>query len=162
MAPDKTERTWAANWRKKIVDRTLAEGCCTLSEYLARFPGRPYIELAQGLGEDVAAVQLEWIHVAEAKEQGHLRRMAMDSLARDINGYLPSGWRHGAENDFETALAFSVWAVRLKQCVPELESKLDAVWDALEELRPPVGWTPSGPDDEVICKAFSKGWPEYE
>jgi hypothetical protein len=113
---------------------------------------------AERLGDDVAAFQLEWMHFEEGKND--IRRLAMDSLARDVKSHLPAGWRHGTKGDFDTAGAYADWVVRLEQQQPEIKPKAKAVWAALEELHPPVGWLPSGPDDPFIVDAFSRGWPE--
>jgi hypothetical protein len=131
-----------------------------MTELLGRFPGEPYIRVAERLGENVAALQLEWMHFGEATARGEVRRAAMDSLARDLNAYIPNGWRHGAKGDFDTARAFASWATRLEQYMPELKSKANAIWDTLEAIKPQAGWSPSGPDDDMIAQAFSIGWPE--
>jgi hypothetical protein len=126
---------------------------------MARFPGQPYTVLAERLGGDVAALQLEWMQYEEAEAKGSLRDAAMDSLARDLHAYLPNGWRNGAKEDFDTSSAFAVWATRLEQRSANVKAYANAVWDALEALSPPAGWSPTGPDDPLVKQAFLLGWP---
>jgi hypothetical protein len=152
--------SWSENWQQRVVARLRSLGCVGVVEYLARFPGEPYVSVAKSLGDDIAALQLEWLHLKEAAEKRELRQAAKDSLARDLNRYLPDGWRHGAKGDFDTSSAFAVWATRLQQCEFVLQSEANSVWDALEELKPSRGWRPVGPEDELIIQAFHKGWPE--
>ena len=156
MAED--TKVWHGNWRDSLALRLTAHGCASMTEFVTRFPGEPYMALAQRLGQDVAALQVEWMHLAEAKEQGSVRAAAADSLCRDLNYYLPNGWRSGAKGDFDTSRAFAVWATRLEQTIPEVAGKPDAVWQALERIRPPWGWSPRTVEDEVLEQAFRMGW----
>jgi hypothetical protein len=156
------DQVWVGDWRARIMSRIRRVGCETVMDYLARFPASPYIHIAEQLGDDVAALQLEWIQFGEAKDENRMRYVAMDSLARDLHRHLPNGWRHSARDDFETASVFGTWATRLEQSDPGLESRTKSVWDALEAVHPPVGWIASGPDDPLIVAAFEKAWPEQE
>jgi hypothetical protein len=158
MKMDISEKVWGGNWRAKINARLHAIGCKTVTDFLADRPAEPYTMVAERLGEDIAAFQLEWLQFEEGKNA--IRCLAMDSLARDLRFHLPAGWRHGARDDFDTAGAYADWIVRLEQQRAEVKPKAKAVWTALEGLRPPVGWSPSGPSDPFIVNAFSQGWPE--
>jgi hypothetical protein len=158
MTTNRGDQVWGGNWRAKIKARVHAIGCETVSEFLARFPAEPYITVAQRLGNDIAAFQLEWMQFEEGNNA--IRWLAMDSLTRDITSHLPAGWRHGTKDDFDTAGAYADWIVRLEQQQPEIKDKAKAVWTALEELHPPVGWMPSGTDDPFVVNAFFKGWAE--
>jgi hypothetical protein len=118
------------------------------------------MKLVETLSDDVAAAQLEQVQFEDAaKSRLSLREAAMDALPRDLNYYLPDGWRHGARNDFETSRAFAVWATRIDLIAPTLKQRVDDTWAALEILQPPVGWKPTGPTDPIIAAAFAKGWP---
>jgi hypothetical protein len=160
MTTHRGDRTWGGNWRSKIKSRLHAVGCEPVSDFLARFPAEPYITVAERLGDDVAAFQLEWMQFEEGKSENAIRNLAMDSLAGDLRSHLPAGWRHGAKADFDTAGAYADWVVRLEQQQAEAKVKATAVWETLEELHPPVGWSPSVPRDPLIVDAFTKGWPE--
>ena len=151
-------QVWDDNWEHRLASRIAAAGCGTMTEFLAKCPAEPYLAVADRLGVDLAAFQIEWMHFGEAKESHQLRTAAMDSLARDICSHLPDGWRHGAKGDFDTACARADWIVRLEQAESDLKRKAVAVWNALEESNPPVGWKPTGSDDPLIITAFGKGW----
>jgi hypothetical protein len=156
---DHKDKPWH-DWRRKIETRLRALGCATVTAFLAKFPAEPYIRLAERLGDDIAALQLEWIQFGEATDAKAIRYAAIDSLTRELRYHLPDGWRQSANGDFQTASAYADWIVRVEQKKEELRPRALAVWKSLEELRPPVGWLPKGPDDSFIMAAFSKGWPE--
>lgn len=157
---DRNGQAWQGDWRVKILSRLRKLGFDTLTDFLARFPAEPYTAVAERLGDDVAAFQVEWIHYEEAKRIDRVRLAAMDSLARDLRFHLTTGWRGGIRGDFNTAGAYADWIVRLEQQQTDIKPKAKAVWDALEELHPRVGWSPSGPDDSLIVSAFARGWPD--
>jgi len=136
-----------------------SRGFESTSDLLSRFPAKPYVDLAADLGNDMAALQLEWMQFEEAKEQGKLRDAAMDSLARELAGHLREGWGRGTQVDFNTAGVFADWVTRLEDYDPDLVPRAEAVWQALHELRPPEGWKPEGPDNPLLAFAFDKGWP---
>jgi hypothetical protein len=87
-----TKSAWHGDWAARIQRRMHEIGCETIADYLARCPGETYISAARGLGDDIAPVQLAHLQLQEAKEQGHLRLAAMDSLTREINESLVNGW----------------------------------------------------------------------
>jgi len=152
-------RVWCPDWRARLKARLESLGSHTMTEFLGRVPSEPYLKVAQMLGEDVAALQLEWMQFEEAREQNTIRYVAMDSLARELKYHLPTGWRYGAKGDFDTASVYADWIVRLEQYDRNLKAIGKAVWQALEERTPPVGWSPSGPEDRLLVAAFAKGWP---
>jgi hypothetical protein len=135
-------------------------GCESITEFLAKHPAVPYVDLAGVIGEGVAALQIEWMQFEEANDHHALRRAAMDSLVRDLRKHLPSGWRQGAKGDFDTSGAFADWIVRLEQADPSVKPKAKMTWEALERLRPPSGWSPAGPEDKFIVDAFSTVWTD--
>jgi len=157
---DKGDRIWGGDWRAKLLSHLQQAGFDTVTDFLAQFPAEPYVELAERLGADVAALQLEWMQFEEARCRGGIRFAAMDSLPRELRYHLPGGWRGGTKGDFDTSGAYADWVVRLGQQAPDVEPKAKAVWAALEELRPPLGWLPTGPNDSFIVDAFLRGWPE--
>src|SRR5262245_33219957 len=160
MTNNTSDKVWSGNWRDKVKSRIHAAGCRTLIEFVAKFPAEPYLALAERLGDDIEAFQIEWMHFDEGMRTIGIRSLAIDSLARDLQSHLPGGWRHGAKDDFDTSGAYADWVVRLEQYQPDAKPRAKAVWGALEELCPPVGWIPSGPDDPLIQHAFSREWPE--
>lgn len=151
--------TWTGDWNARILHRIRLTGCRSLVDYLGRHKAVPYVHIAKQLGDDIAAVQVEWAHLGEAIQQGHLRLAAMDSLARDLCAHLPMGWQHGCRNNFETSSAYASWITRLVMAEPKVKPMADGVLDALEASRPPPQWIPSGPDDPIIVSAFERAWP---
>ena len=154
-----TSSHWNGDWRRRVRERVRALGCTSVTEFLSRFPGEPYLKTAERLGDGTAALQLEWIHFAEAASERDKRRAAMDSLVRDLHAYLPSGWATGTNADFNTARVFATWATRTGQQVPGTELKAKAVWDALKQMKPHTGWLPSDSTDSLLSRAFERGWP---
>jgi hypothetical protein len=159
MSESEESKVWGDGWRARFLERLRTLGCDSASEYLARNPAKPYIQAAEEMGGHIAALQLEWAQFEEASIRNDFRSVAMDSLARDLCRHLPGGWRGQAKGHFDTAHAYGAWASRLKVELPELGSKIEAVWNALEGAAPPVGWKPSGPSDPIIVLAFDRGWP---
>lgn len=148
------EQVWAADWRERILSRIRSSGFTTATAFLAHYPADSYISAAARLGDDVAALQLEWLQFDEANSEIEIRQAAMDSLVRELNYQLPMGWRHGAKDDFETASAYADWVVRIEQKQSDLKKKAKGVWESLEKLNPPVGWRPQSPNDRLISDAF--------
>lgn len=156
---DQNRRIWTSDWKRKVYIRLCAADADSVTEWLSRYPGVPYLELADVLGSDVAAFQIEMLHVEEAQQRRDLRRFALDSLARDIHEYLRNGWKVQIAGDFETAAAFGTWTTRLIGAEPKLRPFIDAVWKDLNQSPPPAGWLPSGADDPVLVAAFGRAWP---
>jgi hypothetical protein len=154
-----TQTVWTGDWQRRVRSRLLSLGCVTMQDFLARFPGESYLKIAERLGNDIAAIQVEVTQYDEAKALSQIRDAAKDSLARDLNSHVPDGWRHGAKGDFETSGAYADWVGRVQDAEQSLRTRADAVWTALEKLHPPVGWKPAGPSDPIIAAAFEKGWP---
>lgn len=161
-------RTWQGNWRDKTRERVAALGYDSVEQFMRAFPGAPYIELVNRLGDDVAAIQVECLQFDEATARNELRAAAMDSLVRDLRRYLDKGWEGGAVGNFTTIQAKVAWIGRLegssRNKVPsdELNRRGEVVWCALEQLQPPIGWLPTQMDDSYIVGAFVVGWPEGE
>jgi len=152
-------KAWGGDWRAKFAARLHSLDSSSATELLSRHPGKPYTEVAAELGDDVAALQLEWAQFEEALRQNNLRFVAMDSLARDLRDMLPNGWKEVAKGDFDTSRVFGSWSTRLTMARSELEPQVIAVWSALKDSSPPPGWKATGPNDPIILAAFNKGWP---
>ena len=76
MTADRTtSRTWDAGWEERLLLEISLRGYSSPSEFFAGHPGVSYGHLAQMLGEHVAPVQLETIHVGISD--------GSDSVARD-------------------------------------------------------------------------------
>lgn len=184
-----TSDMWSPDWQQRIASRLHGIGCDSVARFLERYPGEPYEAAAERLGDDVAAMQLSRLHIAEVRDEHMFRRVAMDSLARELNANLPRGWNRCADLppaepehspwihlaalplvsteehrrqriEFQKSGAYAFWAVLLQEYDPNVESRADAVWKSLLTLTPPEGWYPLGPDDSLIVCAFEEGWPE--
>ena len=164
-ALDNARRTWESDWRARVVARVRSYGYKSISDFLSRFPGEPYVDVVKRLGEDVAAIQLEFVQFDETKQQGTVRDAAIDSLLRDLSWHLKAGWEGGVRGNFKTSGAYVDWLRRLdgssRNLPPNriLSEQGQMVWNALEELRPPLGWLPTGLTDPFIQAAFARAWP---
>jgi hypothetical protein len=131
--------------------------------YLSTRPKFSYQELADELGpDDLVAAQVENFQWLEALETGTLREAAQDSLVRCLVGSLNlRGWGEGINFESRRARAFAHWVTSLCQYgkAQDLEPFAKAVFDALERIPPPQGWSPTGPSDPHILRAFEVGWP---
>jgi hypothetical protein len=156
---ERSERIWSGDWRSRVETRVRAAGFSNVGDFLANFPAEPYLMLAKKLGDDVAAIQLEWIQWANLRTEKEIRNLAIDSLPRAVVGHLPAGWPANPKGDFKVACAYSEWITRIEQQSPSLKPKAKAVWEQLKALDPPRGWRPSGPDDRYVVHAFISGWP---
>lgn len=156
---DRGDRVWGGDWQSRLYLRLNSLGFKTLREFLAQFPAEPYLKLTVRLGKDIAALQLIWLQFQEAQQQGMIREAAKDCLVREIAGQLPRGWGKGVRVDYHTAGVYANWLTELTRLQPDARLVADAVWRALNDLKPPQGWLPMGPDDPLIVAAFAKGWP---
>jgi hypothetical protein len=129
------------------------------------------------------------MQVQEIRSERDFRRIAMDSLAREISGNLPDGWqccsppppvegqtlwKHLAglggrtltdeeahqRIEYQMSGVYAYWVVLLQKYDPKVDARAIAVWNALKSLAPPTGWLPKGADDPLIIRAFDVGWPE--
>lgn len=145
---------WTGNWEARILSRIREHGHESVASFLAAHPGTPYLELAELLSRgdaDVAAVQLERLHVTSAGgTEKATDRDLLDSLCRSVRAGLRRGWegRRGWDSDLAGSLAdwIVMWGSQAWQ---------RGVLPALIKLRPPKAWSPVGPEDEILKKALS-------
>jgi hypothetical protein len=162
---ERARRTWEGDWRARIRERVRNIGFGSVSQFLAAFPTQYYTDVADRLGE-VAAIQLEVVQFDEAESPTSFREACKDSLVRDLNHYLTSGWEGGTKGNFPSASACATWKGRVGGTSrnvgadPGRERLAKAVWDCLEQLKPPLGWLPKTADDPLIAAALEKGWPK--
>lgn len=162
----------ATNWRDNTRSRLRDIGCQSIAEFLAKHPGVPYVDLPEILAGNVAApISIAKMQFEEANAKGEIRAAALDCMAREINHHLKSGWamgkrlgpnaksEHQRRAEFLTAGAYASWVTQVEVSDNKLRPLADAVWDALEEHQPPLGWRASGAEDPIIVAAFDKGWP---
>ena len=149
---------WESGWQAKILAGIKALGFSSISEFLARFPAEPYAKLAKRLGEHVAELQIIWMQFDNNLDDIKYREAAKDCISRELNHTLKRGWGIGKNLEFRNALVYTEWSGWVTRSREDLEPVLDAVWQELLRLNPPLGWRPSGPDDPLIEAAFSRAW----
>jgi hypothetical protein len=142
-----------------VAARVRALGYPSVTAFLESIPAEPYLAAADRLGGDVAAIQLERVHLEEAQRAGTVRRAAIDSFVREVNYHLPGGWPHNPTGHFRVASVYATWTTRLQMTNADMKPKADAVWAALTTLSPPAGWLPTRVDDPLVVTAFNRGWP---
>ena len=140
-------QTWQSDWPFRIYSRLEELGFHSLSEFLDSRPGDTLIAIADELGTDVAAVQLEALWYREASERGQIARFLSSLLVRCIRRALPDGWSRGDRFEFKLAGAFASWARVVDEILSDDER--DAVHDALCEMSPAEGWLPVYPHDRI-------------
>lgn len=116
-------------------------------------PRATLLDLADVLGEDIAAVQIERALHAEAENSGELEWFAKDMLVREIRKWLLAGWRIGTNFESEAAGAWADW----KSCLDEKFAPAAVrMWHWLKAADIPAGWLPEGPTDPIIERAFAE------
>ena len=141
---------WEPDWPFRIYERIEASGFHALSEYMASRPMCSLLDLADELGPDIAAAQLESLWFREAEERGELLALLSSLLIRRIRVAIPQGWSQGDEFDFELAGGLASWG-RVAGRVLSQSQRL-RVRDYLLGLSPPAGWLPVVPHDTLTTR----------
>ena len=139
--------TWEQDWPTRVYERISERGFHSLSEFFDSRPMVSLISLADELGPNVAAVQLESLWFREAEVHGRLPQVLASLLIRYVRESIPQGWRTGDTFDSMLADAFATW-----ENIADLvlsESARDRVWDCLRSLSPAPGWLPVVPPDAL-------------
>jgi hypothetical protein len=150
------DKAWSGDWHGRVLERVHQRGFETVTGYLSEHPGVSLLVLAKELGaEDVAAVHIRSVLVAEAIRTGAIPRALRDLFVRELHYALPQGWKHPLDDAArsEVAGALARWQTEL-----EITHKLDCFNDEmtfkagqdLMNAEFPTGWLPEGPDDPVI------------
>jgi hypothetical protein len=163
---ERASKAWEGDWRERVCMRVAALGFNGIDQFMNAFPAEPYIALVNRLGDDVAPIQLECVQFDDAEKRSDLRIAAIDSLVRDLRRYLDKGWEGGARGNFATVQAQVAWLRRLDGSSRNRSPNADmhrlgeSIWNALEQMQPPIGWLPAGLEDDYIRSAFNEAWPE--
>lgn len=139
--------TWEKDWPTRVYERIASFGFHSLSEFMDSRPMVSLLSLADELGPDVAAVQLESLWFREAENRGRLAHTLGSLLIRYIREAIPQGWTTGDEFDSNLADGFSMW-----ENIADLvlsDSGRERVWERLRNLSPAPGWLPVVPHDEL-------------
>jgi hypothetical protein len=130
-----------------LVTRAVnARGHATLWDYLKATPGVDLVDLAERL-DGGPAVVLEGIAIEQAFARREAGLLVRDFAARGVRRSLPRGWKAASEHQRATDFGFRPQ----QQPYPALRR---AMLHALEEQPPPDDWSPRGPDDEVLLRAY--------
>ncbi|HEY2748252.1 MAG TPA: hypothetical protein VGL86_26700 [Polyangia bacterium] len=153
---------WSPDWEKRLRERIGARGFGRVADYFAAHPLASYAELANGLGDDVAPIQVTRLQLSEAKQEHALREAAKDVLVRVIRAELPDGWGcvppgDDAEPDYLNASAFASWGAPMKWAGVH-DDVIAAVGERLKDSAT-TGWLPRGADDPLITTMFDAAWP---
>jgi hypothetical protein len=143
-----TALIWRGDWAGRVRQRVREKGFPDANAFGEAFPVASFLTLADMLGEDVAAAQLETVMKGDASLALTFDRFARSALVRHLHEYLPDGW---GSDDMGRASAYAHWGGSLEDT---FDPERDAAWDRLEALPPPPGWLPAGPDDPILLEAF--------
>jgi hypothetical protein len=144
------DRSWEGNVKARLYERVRERGYDSLTAFAEARPTASLVELAEELGpDDVAGVQVFSGLVAEAERNHQVTRLVRGQLVRELCACLPNGWPNVLDdaNRFDVAHALGAWIGFTPETHKERARK---VRDALLSTPPPPGWSPLGPDDELL------------
>lgn len=154
---------WQGDWQVRLKARLAARGFSTTEEFISTQPVKSLVTLADELGpDDVAAVQLEWSYLDDAKLRGTIEHCARDLLVRQLHEKLPGGWtttRIDMAAVWPRVNAMSAWASSISSRLPEYNEVVSAFSRRVQDENAfPVGWLPANADDPVLMDAFRRYW----
>jgi hypothetical protein len=144
------DRSWEGNWKVRLFERVRDRGYDSLTAFAEARPTASLVELAEELGpDDIAGVQVFSGLVAEAERNHQVTRLVRGQLVRELCACLPNGWPTVLDdaNRFDVAHALGAWIAFTPETHKERARKVS---DALLATPPPPGWSPLGPDDELL------------
>ena len=147
MGDGMSSATWQHDWPIRVYERVQGLGFHSLSEFIDSRPMVTLLELADELGPDIAAIQLESLWFREAEEQSRMAHALGSLFIRRIRDAIPHGWSSGDDFESELAGGFASWGRVADMALSE--SDQDRVWDKLKNLSPESGWLPVIPHDEM-------------
>ena len=144
--------TWDGDWKGRITLRVKQLGYLSYLDFLIARPGQSYDQMARELGNDVAPVQLEWLHANSTNDSDRIEAI-IDSLARYLGGALRKGW--ALDKYWETSLigAFANWYV-MWNSRPELYAFQKEIY----LMNPEPGWIPKDSADPILSEAAKRVW----
>ncbi|KAB2909166.1 MAG: NUDIX hydrolase [Kofleriaceae bacterium] len=163
----RTASAWRGDFDRRLTERLRERGFASATEYVAGQPAASLIALANGLGADVAAVQLERRLFDEAKAAGAVERHLRDLLVRSLHEHLPEGWQldWGPDVPGDTTTAWARRARTFAHWAPagwleDYKDAIDAIIDVIAEGGSPFpqGWLPMDADDPILVAFFQKHW----
>ncbi|WNG57801.1 NUDIX hydrolase [Archangium gephyra] len=143
-------RAWEGNIKARLYERVRERGFDSLTAFAEARPAVPLHLLAEELGkDDVAGVQVLSGLLAEAERRKQVTRFVRDVFARLWSESVPDGWPAVMDDDarFAVAEALGCWTAYTPETHKERVKQARA---ALRASPPPPGWSPLGPDDELL------------
>lgn len=144
---------WQGDWVARLYERVKQRGFGSVSSFAASMPRATLFDLADTLGEDVAAIQIERVMYVEAEDAATIEAFARDMLVRQLRERLPEGWGNGSNFVSEAAGAWAAWKGMLDEAFAPAAVRM---WHWLKGADIPTGWLPEGPDDPIIERAFAE------
>jgi hypothetical protein len=141
--------TWDAGWETRLAGHVREVGFTSVWEYIRRFPGEPYVDLAERLagsgGFGVAPIQVERLQVHDTPEED-LAASIRDSLARHLHhAFKAYGWRRGPYWESRAIGALASWTGMWSSRI-----NLGVHRHRLFELGAPEDWTPADERDPYL------------
>ena len=125
-----------------------------MTQFIDSRPMVSLLDLAEELGPDVAAIQVEGLWFREAEDQGFLDQALASLLIRCIREEIPNGWASGERFRFELAGAFASWGRVAEVVLPDPEQH--RLWEFLHDLTPEPGWLPTVPYDDLTARLLDE------
>jgi hypothetical protein len=149
------------DWTKRFYDLLKGLGFESIHEFLQTCPGLTYFDIANKFNNEIAPIQIKELQIQEAIRSGTVRDAAVDSLTRIMRHHMKKGWRSSQIRKHEGMSVFSTWVQPLQMLagINSVDFPL-AVWQALQQEKPPEGWCPVNSSDPILEAAFKKGWPQ--
>ena len=144
------DRSWEGNWKVRLYERVRDRGYDSLTAFAEARPTASLVVLAEELGpDDVAGVQVFSGLVAEAERNNQVTRLVRGQLVRELCVCLPNGWPAVLDDAhrFDVAHALGSWIAFTPETHKE---RARQVRTALLATPPQPGWSPLGPDDELL------------
>jgi len=163
-----THTPWDGKWEQRLSERLKLRGFSSATDYANSRPTTSLVDLADDIGfEDIAAVQIQWRLVAEARVRGTMEQCARSLLARALRAELPEGWHREWIDEpgnpetplFRKVSAFSEVTVALPEEYRAISRRLHKAFDAENIVE---GWIPEGADDPLIVDIFRRHWSDPE
>ena len=158
--PPQQGYAWRGQWEQRLRSILSERGFSSVMEFATAHPIRSFVQLADELGSgDVAAVQIEWSYLDEAKRAGSVEDCARDLLVRVLHEFL-HGWPRADDLQGRDKLAngLAAWSSRISSHLREYGGQAKRMAFALLNERAPEGWLPASATDPVLIEMFRKHW----
>ena len=165
MTPSKpgSADAWHGDWKQRLYELVAQRGLTSAAAYAATHPTLTFVALAEELAPGrIAAVQIEWSLLEEAKAAGTMANCARDFFVRWLHQYLEHGWLTETEDDQRrVASAVAGWSSSIRSHLPEYKPTLATMRQALSAESPfPVDWLPTDANDPILVEFFKRHWVE--